>query len=71
MVVVAHAPAETRIRRMVENRGMTPEDADARVRSPASDDERLALADVVIDTGGSIEHTLEQTDRLWRDLSGR
>jgi dephospho-CoA kinase len=71
MVVVAHAPAETRIRRMVENRGMTPEDADARVRSQASDDERLALADVVIDTGGSIEHTLEQTDRLWRDLSGR
>jgi dephospho-CoA kinase len=41
------------------------------VRSQASDDERLALADVVIDTGGSIEHTLEQTDRLWRDLSGR
>ncbi|GGF33044.1 dephospho-CoA kinase [Microbacterium sorbitolivorans] len=70
-VVVAHAPAEVRIRRMVDNRGMTPEDAAARVRSQASDDERLALADVVIDTAGTLEHTLEQADRLWAELSAR
>lgn len=70
-VVVAHAPAEVRIQRMIDNRGMTRDDATARVRSQASDEERLALADVVIDTGGTLEHTLEQADRLWAELSSR
>lgn len=70
-VVVAHAPAEIRIQRMIDNRGMTRDDATARVRSQASDEERLALADVVIDTGGTLEHTLEQADRLWAELSSR
>lgn len=70
-VVVAHAPAEIRIQRMIDNRGMTRDDATARVRSQASDEERLALADVVIDTGGTLEHTLERADRLWAELSSR
>jgi len=70
-VVVAHAPAEARIRRMVDDRGMTEEDAAARVRNQASDEERLAMADIVIDTGGTLEHTLEQADGLWDQLSGR
>lgn len=70
-VVVAHAPAEARIRRMVDDRGMTEEDAAARVRNQASDEERLAMADIVIDTGGTLEHTLEQADRLWDQLSSR
>ncbi|WP_110589238.1 dephospho-CoA kinase [Microbacterium suaedae] len=72
LVVVAHAPAEARIRRMVADRGMTREDAAARVRSQVSDDERLALADVVIDTSGSLEETLHQADLLWTrlDVSG-
>jgi len=70
-VVVAHAPAEARIRRMVDDRGMTEEDAAARVRNQASDKERLAMADIVIDTGGTLEHTLEQADRLWDQLSSR
>ncbi|GGO61035.1 dephospho-CoA kinase [Microbacterium nanhaiense] len=67
-IVVAHAPAAVRIERMVVDRGMTRDDAAARVRNQASDEDRLALADVVIDTSGTIEHTLEQADRLWDDL---
>ncbi|HLT67928.1 MAG TPA: dephospho-CoA kinase, partial [Microbacterium sp.] len=62
---------EARIRRMVDDRGMTEEDAAARVRNQASDEERLAMADIVIDTGGTLEHTLEQADRLWDQLSSR
>jgi len=68
LVVVAQAPQDVRIRRMVELRGMTPEDALARVASQASDARRLALADVVIDTAGSIEETIAQTDALWERL---
>lgn len=69
LVVVAHAPAATRIARLVALRGMTEADARARVASQASDERRLAIADEVIDTDGDVEHTLAQTDALWERLS--
>ena len=69
LVVVAHAPAETRVRRMVQLRGMDEADARARVASQASDERRLAIADVVIETDGELAATIEQVDRLWDRLS--
>lgn len=71
LIVVAHAPADVRARRMVELRGMTEQDAAARLASQVSDDARLALADVVIDTAGSMEGTLAQVDELWATLPER
>lgn len=65
LVVVVHADTETRIRRMVELRGMTREEATHRLNSQASDTERLAIADIVIDSNGTLERTLEQADELW------
>ena len=50
---MVHAEAETRIDRMVELRGMTREEATHRLNSQASDTERLAIADVVIDSNGT------------------
>jgi dephospho-CoA kinase len=70
-VVVAHADAQTRIRRLVQLRGMDPAEAERRIRSQASDEQRLAVADVVIDTGGTLRHTLDQVDALWEDLRSR
>lgn len=71
LVVVAHAPAATRIERMVGLRGMDRAEAERRVASQASDAERLAIADVVIDTDGTLDATLEQVDRLWERVRGR
>jgi dephospho-CoA kinase len=65
LVIVAHAPADVRRRRLVELRGMTEEDAAARIGSQVSDDARLAVADVVIDTSGTIAETLRQVDDVW------
>ena len=70
LVVIAEAPAEVRRQRMVELRGMSPEEAERRIANQASDDERRAVADVVVDTGGSLERTLEQADALWERLAG-
>lgn len=67
-VVVVHAPAETRIRRLVDLRGMAEPEARNRVASQASDEERLAMADVVIDSSGTLEETLAQADALWQRL---
>jgi len=65
LVVVVHADPETRIARMIELRGMSREEATHRLNSQASDAERLAIADVVIDSNGTLEHTLQQADELW------
>lgn len=65
LVVVVHASEESRIARMVELRGLTREEAVRRISSQASDAERLAIADVVIDSDGNLDETLAQADQLW------
>lgn len=67
-VLVAHAPSEIRIERLVKIRGMTLEEAESRVAAQASDSERLAIADTVIDTSGTLEHTIQQVDDFWNSL---
>ncbi|WP_271983296.1 dephospho-CoA kinase [Pseudoclavibacter terrae] len=66
---VADAPARTREERLVEGRGMTREDAQARIASQASDDERRRIADVLIDTSAPLDETLDQVDAEWRRLA--
>jgi dephospho-CoA kinase len=68
LIVVAHAPAEVRLSRLVELRGMTAEAAQARIDAQVSEDQRLAIADVVIDTASTWERTCEQVDALWARL---
>ncbi|MEW1833411.1 dephospho-CoA kinase [Microbacterium sp. NPDC079995] len=69
LVVVAHAPVELRRERLVSLRGMSPADADARIASQVDDGRRLAIADVLIDTTGSMEETVAQVDALWERLT--
>jgi dephospho-CoA kinase len=68
LIVVVQADIEKRIDRMVELRGMSRAEAEGRLRAQASDEERLRFADVVIDSNGTLEHTLEQVDNLWSTL---
>jgi dephospho-CoA kinase len=67
-VVVVHANPQTRIERLVKLRGMTAEEATARVTSQASDQQRLAVADDIITSDGTLQETLEQVDALWERL---
>lgn len=71
LVVVAHAPAAVRSERLVTLRGMPRADAEARIASQVSDEVRLEMADVVIDTAGSHDETRAQVDALWSDLGRR
>lgn len=68
-IVVAHAPAEERLRRLIELRGMEPREAQNRIDAQVADEKRLAIADVVVDTAGSLEHTEQQVDALWQRLT--
>lgn len=71
LVVVTHAPLEVRRRRLVELRGLTDDEAAARIASQASDDERLRIADVVVDTSGSLADTEASVDALWERIRPR
>lgn len=68
LVVVAQAGTESRISRLTGTRGMPEDEARRRIASQASDADRLAVADVVIDTDGTIESTIDQADRLWERI---
>jgi dephospho-CoA kinase len=68
-VVVVHAPVDLRVRRLVEFRGFSEADARARVQAQASDAERLACADVILDASGSVADTLRAAHELYGELS--
>src|ERR1700756_158056 len=53
LVVVVHADEEVRVRRLVEQRGMSEEDARARIAAQAGDEQRRAVADVWLDNSGT------------------
>ncbi len=69
LIVVADAPAAEREERLVRERGLDRAEARKRIASQVSDEKRREIADVVIDTAGSLDDTLRQTDDLWRRLS--
>lgn len=68
VVVVVAAPASLRVDRLVRLRGMPRPDAEARVAAQATDDEREAAADVVLDGTGSDDNLRGQVDTLWARL---
>ncbi|HET9254862.1 MAG TPA: dephospho-CoA kinase [Pseudonocardiaceae bacterium] len=65
LVIVVHADVETRLRRLISQRGMARADATARIAAQASDEQRRAVADVWLDNNGSREETLAAADQLW------
>ncbi len=67
LVLVVEAPEEVRIRRLRESRGMTEADARARMSVQASDAQRRAVADVVIDNSGDLADLAAAVDIVWRD----
>lgn len=67
-VIVLACDPDIRRQRLIELRGMSPEDADARIAAQASEVDRLMVADWVIDTAESVDETLEQVDDVWADI---
>ena len=64
LVLVVAADLDTRVARLVE-RGLDDQDARARIAAQASDDQRRAVADVVLDNSGTLGELAAQVDRFW------
>ncbi|GAA1873998.1 dephospho-CoA kinase [Actinomadura bangladeshensis] len=70
-VVVVDAPEETQLDRLTSRRGMTEEDARARMAAQASREERRAVATHLIDNSGTLDDLRTQVDALWDALTRR
>ena len=65
-LVVVDAPVEVAVERLVAQRGMSEVDARARVDKQLSREDRVAIADRVIDNGGDRQSLVRQVDETWR-----
>ena len=71
LVVVVDAPPKVQAERLVRRRGLTREQAMARMAAQASREQRLAIADIVIDNSGSLAELDRQVGDLWAELRRR
>lgn len=69
-VVVVEAPSDVRLDRL-EARGVVRDDAEARMRAQATDEERRAVADLVVDNSGDRAALRQRVDELWAELERR
>lgn len=71
VVLLVTAPVSTRIERLMRYRGMLADDAETRIASQASEEERERIADIAIRNEGGLEDLEREVDRVWEELSAR
>ena len=71
LVIVVDVPPALQLERLVSQRGMTADQARARMAAQASREQRLAVADLVIDNSGSLADLDRRVAELWADLTRR
>jgi dephospho-CoA kinase len=67
-VVVVDTPTELALERLVAHRGMSADDARARIDSQPDRQTRLEGADLVVDNSGDPVHLRTEVDRVWAEL---
>lgn len=68
LVVVVDAAPQTQLDRLVRLRGMAEDEAKSRMAAQASREQRLAVADLVIDNDGPLEALEPQVRAVWERL---
>lgn len=64
-VIVVDCPEDVAVRRLVEQRAMVEADVRSRIAAQATRNERMALADFVIDNSGTTDELTVEVDRCW------
>jgi dephospho-CoA kinase len=71
ILVVVSATVVTQIERLMRQRGMSEAAIRARIDAQAPLEDKAAVADFLVDNGGTIAELENQVERLWHDLSAR
>jgi len=67
VVIVVLAAEDVRVARLARDRGMTEEDARARIAAQATDEQRREVADIVIVNDGTLDDLRVAVDAAWWD----
>ena len=67
-VVTVEAPEQVRIDRLIETRGLTKDQAIARIKNQASPAERANRADVILNSNQSLQLLLKDAESLWKQI---
>ncbi len=65
-IVVVDIPTDLAVERLVTFRSMSEEDARARIAKQATREQRLAIADIVVNNSGDLDALRRQVDAVWR-----
>jgi len=68
-LIVVSIDKDSQLRRIKERDKLNSEDILSRIESQLSNDEKIKIADFVIDNTGIIENTEEQVKKIWKDLN--
>lgn len=67
LVLVVDVPVDVQVQRLVESRGMSADEARARIAAQADRSARLAAADVVIDNSGTLDDLARRVRQVWSE----
>jgi dephospho-CoA kinase len=67
-VIVVVADTETRVARLMRDRGMSEDEARSRIAAQATDDQRRAIADIVIVNDGTPDELRASVEQAWQTL---
>jgi dephospho-CoA kinase len=71
LVVVVDTAPRVQAERLLRDRGLTREQATARMEAQASREQRLAIATMVVDNSGSLAELDREVGELWAELRRR
>ncbi|MEU2752739.1 dephospho-CoA kinase [Streptomyces albidoflavus] len=71
LVIVVDVEPATQVERLVRSRGMSEEEVRARMAAQAGREERLAVADIVIDNEVSLDALRGRVAEVWAELDAR
>jgi len=71
VVLVVDLPPDLQVARLVSSGRMGPGPARARMKTQATREQRLAIADIVIDNSGSLAALNKRLDEVWTELEAR
>ncbi|MGO9277497.1 MAG: dephospho-CoA kinase, partial [Streptosporangiaceae bacterium] len=71
LVVVVDVPPRIQLDRLIRHRGLSRDQAKARIAAQAAREQRLAIASIVVDNSGSLAELDRQVGELWAELRRR
>lgn len=69
VLIVVDVPNDVQLARLRERRGMSEDEARARIAAQATREQRTGVADVIVDNTGSLSDLEARVDEVWREIT--